>query len=286
MGNNRLQGKKICWTAVAEDSVYAKGEIAIPDGFFGLGRVGEISFTIPEENAPKKISLTLIADNIREENNYLPKNTCNSYDLWAYPHVSDASGLIGKSVKNGTTVYVTENPAEAEQLLKQGERVIYLPYELKENIEGFYCTDFWCYPMFRTISESMNKPVPVGTMGLLIDNAHPALKNFPCEKYSTPQWYNIVSHAECAVLDDTPSDFRPIVQMIDNFERNHKLGILYEAKSGKGKILVCTCRLSEISEKPEIQAFAMSLLEYAHSDDFNPEYELKPTLLGLEREEK
>ena len=50
-----------------------------------------------------------------------------------------------------------------------------------------YCTDFWCYPMFRSISESMGKPVPVGTMGLSIDTASPLLKRFAQEDYTTPE---------------------------------------------------------------------------------------------------
>ncbi|MFR0950733.1 MAG: hypothetical protein ACLSFT_09500 [Ruminococcus callidus] len=37
--------------------------------------------------------------------------------------------------------------------------------------------------------------------------------------------------------------FTPIVQMVDSFKRNHKLGILWEAKVGSGSLLVCTSRL-------------------------------------------
>lgn len=36
------------------------------------------------------------------------------------------------------------------------------------------------------------------------------------------------------ILDEMPQDFRPIVQPIDNFERNHKLGLIFETKVGKG----------------------------------------------------
>ena len=79
-----------------------------------------------------------------------------------------------------------------------------------DKIEGFYCTDFWCYPMFRDICEWMKKPVAVGTMGLLIQKDHPALASFPAHKYSTPQWYKIVSHCDCAILDDvTDKSYRP-----------------------------------------------------------------------------
>ena len=77
-----------------------------------------------------------------------------------------------------------------------------------------------------------------------------------------------MTHADLAVLDDLP--LTPIVQMIDNFERNHKLGLLFECKAGGGRLLVCTARLSEITERYEVRQFAKHLLEYAASPAFNP----------------
>ena len=127
----------------------------------------------------------------------------------------------------------------------------------------------------------MGKEVPVGTLGLLIDDEHPSLSGFPTEKYSSPQWYHIVSNANCAVLDGTPEEYRPIVQMIDNVERNHKLAVIYEAKIGEGRLLVCTSRLSEISDRAEAQALYRSLLSYAASDDFSPAFSTDLTALSL-----
>lgn len=276
-----LYGKKIVWKALMGDTVAAEGEIPVPDGFCGLGQTGSIMLDIPKCASSARLVLKLKIDGIRPENDYLPTYTENSYTLWIYPKPCENTALCGKSEADGTQVYVTEDGSEALALLERGERVVYLPNKLRESIEGFYCTDFWCYPMFRSISESMGKPVPVGTMGLFIDNTHPALKDFDCDEYSTPQWYHIVSHADCAVLDDTPDDFRPIVQMIDNFERNHKLGILYEAKVGEGRLLVCTSRLSEISDRPEVRTFAESIQRYAHSADFSPVHELTAQELSL-----
>ena len=274
-------GKHISWSFdTGADIAAESGELTINEEN-GLISCGEIEVQVPEITSPCRFSLTLSAEGIRSENELLPSYTRNSYDLWAYPKPAEDFATTGRSVNGSSVVYMTDSLDEAETLLANGEKVIYMPDKLRESVEGFYCTDFWCYPMFRSISESMNKPVPVGTMGLLIDSTHPALKGFPCEEYSTPQWYHIVSHAECAVLDGTPGGFTPIVQMIDNFERNHKLGILYEAKVGSGKLLVCTCRLSEAASRPEIQAFAKSLLEYAYSDSFAPETELTLSELCL-----
>lgn len=278
-----LSGKAIDWRAVMGETVVSQGKLAIHDGFEGLGTVGVISLEIPETDKSCRLILELTAEDIRPENEYLPSFAANSYELWIYPKAKREFTLCGKSERGDSTVYITEKLEEVKKLLSHGEKVIYLPNELAESIKGFYCTDFWCYPMFRSISESMGKEVPVGTMGLLIDKDHPALAGFACEDYSTPQWYNIVSHADCAVLDNTPEGYSPIVQMIDNFERNHKLGLLYEAKAGGGKLLVCTSRLSEISDKAEAQSFAAALIEYVHSEQFSPKWELDMTELGLER---
>lgn len=284
-GSELLEGKTVEWRLESNTKTVSSGEISVPDGFYGLAKLGNVKISIPENTSPQKLRLVLECHNIRRENPFLSEDTRNFYDLWTYPQPQEAFSVVGKSEKDGSIVYITECLADAKKLLADGERVIYLPNETAESIEGFYCTDFWCYPMFRSISESMNKPVPVGTMGLLIDNTHPSLSGFPSEYYSTPQWYHIVSNAQCAVLDKTSSSCRPIVQMIDNFERNHKLGILYEAKIGRGKLLVCTSRLSEISTRPEVQAFTKSIVEYAHSDKFEPSYEASFEELSLERQD-
>jgi hypothetical protein len=140
--------------------------------------------------------------------------------------------------------------------------------ENPSSIEGTYCTDFWCYPMFRSISESMGKEIPVGTLGLLIDNTHPALAQFPCETYSTPQWYEIVTASRSTILDDT--DIRPIVQTIDNFERNHRLGLLYEEylAAEDATLLICTSDLPRLVREGHVEAAQLlkSLMAYVSSE--------------------
>lgn len=282
-GEADLIGKKVSWKVVSEEKIIEYGDFLIPDKINGIEQIGNINFSIPKITDPKKITIELVAEQIRPENPFLSQNTSNSYTLWAYPMHSENFALYGKSEYNDTTVYVTEKLDEAKKLLRDGERVVYFSNEPYESIKGFYCTDFWCYPMFRSISESMKKEVPVGTMGLLINNTHPALKKFTCEDYSTPQWYNIVSHSNCAILDNAPLGYSPIVRMIDNFERNHNLGILYEAQVLNGKLLVCTSKISEISQFPEVQSFVKSILDYAHSEQFSPSQKLTFSQLCLEK---
>lgn len=269
-----LSGKTLHWAFTEGDTSIASGDLPIPEGAFGLNQLGDITVTLPNIEQPAVYTLTVSVANT---------SMINTYELYCYPeqpspvdfsHISS----IGEGVN---TVYLTGVFSQAKDLLEAGKKVLYLPEELEEKIEGFYCTDFWCYPMFRDICEWMKKPVAVGTMGLLIQNSHRALHAFPSHKYSTPQWYQLVSHCDCAVLDDvTDKSYRPIVQMVDNFERNHKLGILFEGNTDSGgKLMVCTIRLSEIADRPEVKQFAKSVLDYMTSDEFCPEQTLNMNLL-------
>lgn len=263
-----LINQTLHWELTTEGKTSASGEVPIPDHAFGLVELGDVTIPLPESDKALVHTLTLT----------IPGTTMkNTYELYSYPAAKSSLSLnaVSNINQNGTHLFLTQDFDEAEALLKQGKRVLYLPQEVKESLEGFYCTDFWCYPMFRDICEWMKKPVAVGTMGLLIKKDHPALKSFPTHKYSTPQWYQIVSHADCAILDDaTDPSYRPIVQMVDNFERNHKLGILFEGKVDSGRLMICTSRLSEIADRIEVKQFTKSLLDYLTSDEFAPEQTL------------
>ena len=76
------------------------------------------------------------------------------------------------------------------------------------------------------------------------------------------------------ILDNTPKDYLPLVQVVDNVERNHKLGLVFEFAVGKGKLLVCMSNLKAIQDKPEGRQFYSSILKYMSSDKFMPDQAL------------
>ncbi|MDE5991790.1 MAG: beta-glucuronidase, partial [Oscillospiraceae bacterium] len=230
---------------VSEYSVSAKGSFRC-----GLFDLGTAEIELPKCDKPQKVTLTI---NIRD--------ISNKYVLWVYP---DAE------VPAHENVLTTSDWKAAKAALAEGGRVLFLPTGLDDgnSIEGTYCTDFWNYPMFRSISESMKKPVPVGTLGLLIDKNHPALAEFPSESYSTAQWYDIVSCSRTVVLDGL--DIDPIVRTIDNCERNHSLGTVFEVKTGGGKLLVCSADLNGSKDSKPCAQLLKSLADYAASEAFNP----------------
>lgn len=258
-GLDDLSNAEASWMLLSDDGTeLGSGSLTVPEENIGLTAIGNIQVQLPETDRAQKLHLILSVTDTE---------ICNAYDLYLYPN-QDAPAMKSENA------VVTNDYNEAMAALENGEKVLFMPAEVNDAIEGFYCTDFWCYPMFRDICEWMNKPVAVGTMGLCIDEEHPALEGFISEHHSTPQWYDIVSYASCAILDDMPEGYRPVVQMIDNFERNHRLGILFEAKMSEGRLLVCTSRLSEIMERSEVRQLAVGIMKYVNSDGFAPEIEI------------
>ncbi|WP_151734168.1 sugar-binding domain-containing protein [Paenibacillus tengchongensis] len=251
---------KLDWQLTVDGIVLAEGgeSSAIAAGSNYI-EIGGIELTLPDVKRMTQaaLSLQIVGTDIRK-----------SYDLWIYPQ-QQGNGL------DGVQVFETLS-AEALAALEQGANVLLMPKpdSLQNAVEGFYCTDFWCYPMFRSISESMNRPVPVGTMGLLIDNSHPALRDFLSAIHSTYPWWNIVENSKSLILDGTAKELSPIVQTIDNFERNHKLGFLFECRVGNGNLLVCPLDADRVSGTVEGRQFLSSLGSYMKSADFKPQVEV------------
>lgn len=176
----------------------------------------------------------------------LADGTRNHYPIWLIPPIDIRITREGIEKDGRMVTFVS-----AEE--KADGAAIVVP-SAEGQLPAEYCTDFWCYPMFRSISESMGKPVPVGTMGLSIDTASPLLKRFAQEDYTTPVWYAILQTAHVQRL---PADIYPAVQMIDNTERCARLGILYQQEG----VWHLTARLWEKPDDPTVRALAWSLWE-------------------------
>jgi hypothetical protein len=119
-----------------------------------------------------------------------------------------------------------------------------------------------------------------GTLGIFCDPEHPALHGFPTDAHSNWQWKTLTEGSHCFILDDTPRDFIPVVQVIDDFHRNHKLGAIIETRAGKGKLLACAFDLeNDLGNRPAARHLLSSLLGYMGSKAFDPKVELGPSLL-------
>lgn len=187
---------------------------------------------------PEVMTLTLSAGEIT-----------NSYKLYFFPEI-DIEITENGITRGGRTLAFTHDIEQA-----RNGAAVYVPTAGENSLEGSYCTDFWCYGMFKSISESMNRRVPIGTLGLLIDTKSPLLAEFPCEYYTNPQWYDIVSHSHSEELS---ADITPDVWVIDNPQRAKRLGLLWRDNGA----VCCSARLWEVSDSVAVKHFAASIFDY------------------------
>lgn len=209
----------------------------------------------------------------------------NTYDLWVYTTPKNIN-YLKKQV-----VIVKDLTSDVVKKLEKGAKILWLPTTSNHfvasdatlsqasnatpyTVGGLFQTDYWNYRMFKTICENNKKKVSPGTLGILTNPTHPLFRDFPTEMHTNWQWFPVIKESHPLVLDNFPKDYRPIVQVIDNIERNHKLGLVMEWKVGKGKLLVCMSDLEKASEYPEGRAFYESVLDYMLSGDFHPSSEM------------
>jgi hypothetical protein len=192
----------------------------------------------------------------------------NDWEIWVYPDRPAAAAPAG--------VTVCREWDDAHRALAEGQTVAFFPRKFKfaQALPGRFLPVFWSPVWFPT-----QKP---NTMGILCDPQHPALAQFPTESHSNWQWWDVLENSCSMVLDETPADYRPIVQVMDNFARNHKLGNLFEARVGKGRLLACTINLvDDLERRPAARQLLSSLTAYLASDKFRPSHEL--TLAALDK---
>jgi hypothetical protein len=191
----------------------------------------------------------------------------NRYPLWVYPDTVDTHVPPG-------VVVARAFGAKVRAALAAGGRVLLLPRpaKLARSVAMAFQSGFWS-PMFRTRPGRLNpmgEETP-GTQGILCDPEHPLFRDFPTESHTNWQWWQLVKHSRAMILDDMPRGFRPLIQVIDGFDRNHKLGLVWEARVGKGRLLVCSIDLPALQAHPEARQFLFSMVRYVGSESFRPE---------------
>ncbi len=223
----------------------------------GLTNITTLKADLSKVSTPVKTTLTVSLDGTLYK---------NSWPVWIYPPDADTiipDGITVSEKLDGKTL----------EALSEGAKVLLFPLagDVKDNsVGGLYTPDYWNYSMFRSISLANHKPVSPGTMSILTDPMHPLFRTFPTEFYTNWQWWPIVRNSHPLILDGTPADYHPLVQVVDNIDRNHKLGLIFEFSVGKGKLLVCMSDLKAVQDKPEVRQLYSSILQYMTSDNFNP----------------
>ena len=279
-----------------QPSPLAQGEIPITTDEEGLIDIGEIHHkmkvmadgfndgngTCLDVKIPsRKVILTLDIDYGR----YDARRHRNTYDLWIYTTeknldiykegvviTSDLTDEVAKKLEKGAKVLWM--PTTSKNFVASADTISQAGNATPYTVGGLFQTDYWNYRMFKTICENNKKTVSPGTLGILTNPKHPIFCDFPTEMHTNWQWFPVIKESHPLVLDNFAKGVKPIVQVIDNIERNHKLGLVMEWKVGAGKLLVCMSDLEKASEYPEGRAFYESVLSYMRSPEFAPQSEI------------
>ena len=237
------------WKLISEDGkTLARGEFAartIPLGqSIALGRA---QVKLAAVAAPKACKLIVGLKGTPFE---------NDWSVWIYPArpTPPPAGIL---------ITPSLDPAALARL-DAGGRVLLLPPRLTRAHPplGFEPI-FWNRYMFGKQERQ--------TLGLLCDPKHPALAGFPTAFFQDWQWNEIVTRAQGTVLDSLPKDLRPIVQVIDDWNTNRKLGLVWECRVGRGKLLVCSADLAkDLETRPAARQLRASLLGYMAGKSFSP----------------
>lgn len=175
----------------------------------------------------------------------------NEWNIWVYPESK------ADSVNQNTICRTWE---EAKLLLAQGKHVLLIPKKVSGRKTTF-AGHFWNPIMFKW------NPMIVGT---LIDDTHSAFKNFTTSYYADWQWQDILTNCIAVDLTDMRA-LTPVIQSVDTYEFNRKLGIAFEAKVGKGRLFVLCMDIDKNMDKRPASCQLLSSIEnYVNSEQFHP----------------
>ncbi|UAY53802.1 exo-beta-1,4-galactosidase [Arachidicoccus terrestris] len=217
--------------------------------------VGDISFDLSTIHRAQRLVVTLGIKGTSYKNNW---------NIWVFP--KDLPKLDISSI-----YYTTRLDSKAEQVLNAGGKVfLNVAGEVvkgKEIVQHFLPV-FW--------NTSWFKMRPPHTTGFVLDPKNPAFRDFPTSYHSDLQWWQLVNRAQVMHLEDFPKNFRPLVQPIDTWFLSRRLASLFEAKVGKGKIIVSSLNIKgkEPSNNPAGQQLLYSLEKYMLSPAFNPKQQI------------
>jgi hypothetical protein len=192
----------------------------------------------------------------------------NDWDFWVYPATLPGPDFMTESSTAATSslYYCTSLDAKAEEVLNKGGNV-FLNASGKvvkgKEVVMYFTPVFW--------NTSWFKMRPPHVTGLLIQDKHPVFDHFPTQYHSNFQWWEIANKAQVMNLEDFPKGFTPLVQPIDTWFMNRRLGLVFEARVGNGKLVVSSAN-ADTADRPAARHLLYSIQQYMLSDRFDPKY--------------
>ncbi|MGI5974148.1 MAG: exo-beta-1,4-galactosidase [Paludibacter sp.] len=267
-GEVPLKNQTLCWSVKnANGKIIYQGEFPAQDIQIGnCLALGDVQVVLSGFDKAQKLNLEICLQGT---------DIVNDWDFWVYPQELREADI--------QDIYITnEIDDQAKQTLNEGGKVLLLlagKVEQGKDVVQHMTPAFWNTSWFK-----MRPPHTVGTS---VNSNHPILKDFPTDYYTGLQWWELINRAQAMEMNSFPADFQPIVQPIDTWFINRKLGMLFEAKVGEGKIVVCSADVqNNLDRRPVARQLYHSIVQYMNSNLFYPEHGIDLLLIeDLSRKE-
>ncbi|MEO5995817.1 MAG: sugar-binding domain-containing protein [Chitinophagaceae bacterium] len=242
------------WTIAGSDGkILAKGKLNNKNITTGLQSLGDINTPLAFVRKASQLTLTISVGKFK-----------NNWHIWVYPVEAEPKNnfntiKIVQVFDDAAKTYV-ENGGSLLLTIKKGS----VNPEMGGNVPVGFSSIFW------NTQWTSFKQAPF-TLGILCNPKHPALSEFPTEYHSDYQWWDAMSHSNVFVLDSISKNIQPIIRVIDDWFTAKPLGLIFECKIGKGKLLVSGIDLvSDSVKRLEAKQLLLSLEKYMLSNKFNP----------------
>lgn len=253
---------------IADDSlrVYGGGRLSTADLPMGKNiPLGTVVLPLDSIKVPTKLTLTVRFN----------KRFKNHWDFWVYPDEEER----GESREESSISEVAEFHEltdEALMVLEQGGTVLLTAagrVTLGSDVRQNYLPVFW--------NTSWFKMRPPHTTGAYIDKSHPLFRHgFPTDDWSNLNWWELLNKAQVMNLRELPADYQPPIQPIDTWHVSRKLGMLIEARVGKGRLLMTTMDISrDLDQRLVARQMRQAIMSYMQSPDFQPSLTLTPEVV-------
>ena len=187
----------------------------------------------------------------------------NDWNFWLYPAKPTST--------DPADLLVSNNWKEAAARLAEGGNVLFTPGP--KQLDPSLSPPMRKTPVFWNIQMTVRPPKNPAPrfdamLGLLCDPKHPALASFPTDRFCDWQWTSVVNGVRSVNLTNAPRELKPIVSAIDDWNRNWRLGVIFECRVGKGRLLVSAIPLEH--KDPVTRQLRKSLTDYAAGNAFLP----------------
>ncbi len=242
----------------------------------GLQPLMSVALKMPASGAARKLTLSA---QITDSNG----TVSNSWDLWIFPaarakvsssvciagceevaHLYPKARSIGVNAtpdRCGLLIASKLTQAGVDYLSAGGKVLLLGGGELLPAVPSTYKPYWW-----------LGNADGDSNAGTVLNNSHPALARMPKADWCNLEWYHLLTGSKAVLLDGFPGHIEPIIRCIDLPSTQRNKAYLFEARVGKGKLLVASMdfRAALRSNDPCAAFFVDELIRYALGPRFAP----------------